>query len=127
MRRTMRTMPTLALATGVALGLGCAKGPLPGRLIVQDKPTTPVTLFYESSVTGSTGKLWTTLASGEAFKGEYRLEPRNPQRQMTGTLTSSGGGTMACLFNLREPGIGPSGGGTYSCNLSTGGMIEGEF
>ncbi len=119
--------PALALAAAVLLGAACAKGPLPGRLIVQGQPPTPVTLHYESSVTGSTGKLWTTLATGEAFKGEYRLEPRNPQRQMSGTLTGSGGSTMACLFNLREPGVGPRGGGTYSCNISTGGLIEGEF
>lgn len=125
--RTVRALPALAFAAGALLALGCAKGPLPGRLLVQDQPATPVTLFYESSITGSTGKLWTTLASGEAFTGQYQLEPRNPQRQMSSTLVSPAGTTMACVFNLSEPGVGPRGGGTYTCNLSTGGVIEGQF
>lgn len=117
----------LALVAGAMLGLACAKGPLPGQLMVQDRPPDPVMLHYESSITGSTGKLWTTLSSGEAFAGKYRLEPRNPQHQMTGTLTGDAGTTMACHFRLREPGVGPHGGGTYFCNLSTGGVIEGRF
>jgi hypothetical protein len=119
-----RALAALAVAL---VSAACARGPLPGQLAIGDRPPVPVTLYYESGVTGSTGKLWTTLPSGERFNGDYYLVPRNPQHQMTGVLAGPAGATMACTFRLLEPGVGPHGGGTYSCELSTGGVIQGRF
>ena len=117
----------LTLAAALALGVACAKGPLPGRLIVPGRTPEAVALHYRTGVLGATGELWTTLPDGERFTGDYRLEPRNPEGKMTSVLTGSAGTTMACTFRFREPGTGPHGGGTYSCDLSTGGVMQGQF
>ena len=123
----MTARAVAGLAALLVVGAACARGPLPGRLTLPGKSPEPARLNYESGVLGSTGKLWTTLPDGEEFKGQYRLEPRNPERAMTGTLSSAAGRTLVCRFQLKEPGIGPDGGGSYRCELSTGGVLEGEF
>jgi hypothetical protein len=83
---------------------GCARGPLPGRLIQSGQGPEAVTLNYESSVLGGSGKLWTVL-------------PDEGNR----------GGSMLCRFRLNEPGVGPHGGGAGTCQLSQGGTIELTF
>ena len=115
------------VVVGAGLLVGCASGPLPGRLMQAGKPPERVALHYESSLFGSGGKLSTTLPGGEQFKGRYQLLPQAPDHHMISTLSGSRGGTLTCRFKLNEPGIGPDGGGAGQCELSTGGTIDFEF
>jgi hypothetical protein len=34
---------------------------------------------------------------------------------------------MLCRLTLTEPGVGPDGGGTVRCDLSTGGAFDARF
>ncbi|HET7876456.1 MAG TPA: hypothetical protein VFN71_13130 [Methylomirabilota bacterium] len=125
MRRTGSRLAAPALAVGVLTG--CASGPIPTLLTVSDQQPQSVLIQYTSNLFGYGGKLWTTLPSGETFTGNYRLEPLDPSRQMTSTLNGNRGNTLVCRFTLTQPGVGPDGGGTVQCGLSTGGTLEGRF
>ena len=125
LKRSIR--PIIALLT-VGLVLGCAKGPIPGRLTKPGQPPQAVTLNYESSVFGGKGKLSAMLPDGEHYFGDYVLTPYASEHHMVSTLTGDRGGTMICKFRLNEPGVGPDGGGTGKCDLSQGGgVIEAKF
>ena len=117
------------LSVGLAVGslAACAHGPISGRLSRPDQAPALAVLTYESSVLGGSGKLRMTLPTGENFTGTYRLVPNDPKRQMTASLTGDRGSTMLCRFTLNEPGIGPDGGGTVQCQLSTGGAFDASF
>lgn len=117
------------LAVSVAAGAlaACAHGPIPGRFARPNEASAPTVLNYESGVLGGSGKLWMTLPGGETFKGPYRLAPHDPKRQMTASLAGDRGSTMFCRFTLKEPGVGPAGGGAVECQLSTGGVFEATF
>ena len=106
---------------------GCASGPIPGRLTMPGQPPLLVTLTYQSSVFGGSGKLSTLLPNGESYSGKYLLTPYAPDHHMVGTLDGDRGGTMVCRFKLKEPGVGPDGGGTGKCDLSQGGSIDAQF
>jgi hypothetical protein len=114
---------TLALG-GLA---GCAAGPMPGRFTAPGKPAEPVTLTYESSLFGGSGKLSTVLPSGERYHGKYVLTPNAREHHMTSTLAGDRGGFMTCSFTLNEPGIGPDKGGTGRCEMAGGGLIDTRF
>jgi hypothetical protein len=118
--------PLIALLTAAA-AVGCAKGPLPGRLTQPGKPPETVTLNYESSVLGGGGKLWTLLPDGERYSGKYILTPYAAEHHMTSDLVGDRGGTMVCRFRLNEPGVGPDGGGAGQCQISEGGVIDMKF
>lgn len=126
MRLTHMARP-VAAALAVAVLLGCASGPIAGRLTVAGREPEPVTLNYESSLFGQSGKLWATLPSGERLAGRYVLMPRAPDYHIVSTLSGAGGSSMICRFKLKEPGVGPDGGGTVQCQLSTGGLIDARF
>lgn len=117
------------LSVGLTVGslTACAHGPIAGRFTRPQEAPAAVVLNYESSFLGGSGKLWMTLPSGETFKGPYRLAPHDPKRQMTANLTGDRGSTMLCRFTLKEPGVGPDGGGTVQCQLSTGGIFDASF
>jgi len=76
---------------------------------------------YRSSVLGGSGTLSMTLPTGETFTGTYRLVPNDAKRQMTASLTGDRGSAMQCHFTLKEPGVGPDGGGSVQCQVSGGG------
>jgi hypothetical protein len=118
--------PAIALLT-VGAVLGCAKGPIPGRLTKPGQPPQVVTLNYESSMFGGKGTLWTLLPDGERYSGNYVLTPYAAEHHMVSTLSGDRGGTMICKFRLNEPGVGPDGGGTGKCDISQGGVIEAKF
>jgi hypothetical protein len=123
---TKTVRPTVAvLAVGATLG--CAKGPLPGSLVRPGEPRQAVTVNYESSVFGGSGKLWTTLPDGQRYAGKYFLTPYAPDHHMISTLEGDRGGSMLCRFRLNEPGVGPDGGGTGTCEISEGGVIDLTF
>ena len=114
-----------ALVVGALMG--CAKGSLPGRLMRPGQPQQVVTLNYESSVFGGSGKLSTLLPDGQLYSGKYFLTPYAPDHHMISTLESDRGGSMLCRFRLNEPGVGPDGGGTGKCEVSQGGVIDVTF
>ena len=84
-------------------------------------------MTYQSSFLGGSGTLSMTLPTGEHFTGPYRLVPNDPKRQMTASLAGDRGSTMLCHFTLKEPGVGPDGGGTVQCQLSAGGEFAADF
>jgi len=106
---------------------GCASGRIPVRLEVPGQPPAPVSLDYQSSLFGGTGKLSTVLPGGERFAGDYRLVPKDPDASMQAALSGSRGNLLICRFLLNKPGIGPSQGGTVRCQLSSGGILDGQF
>ncbi len=117
----------VAASFGLTMVAGCASGPIHGRLTVAGQQPEPVTLNYRSSLFGKKGDLWATLPGGERFTGSYVLSPYDPDRQMLSTLTGDRGNSMVCRFLLNQPGVGPDGGGTAQCKLSTGGVIDARF
>jgi hypothetical protein len=116
-------------AAAIVLGaiVGCASGPIVGRLILPGREPDPVVLSYRSSLFGGSGKLWTTLPAGERFTGTYVLQPGERDAHMTGTLAGDRGSIMVCRFRLNAPGVGPDGGGTVRCDVSTGGVFNASF
>ena len=124
LRQTCR--PAVAALLLAAL-VGCAKGPIPGRLTLPGKPPEAVTINYESSLFGGSGKLWTLLPNGERYSGKYVLTPYAQDNHLVGTLDGDRGGTMVCRFKLNEPGVGPDKGGKGKCDMSQGGVIEATF
>jgi hypothetical protein len=98
-----------------------------GRLTLPNQAPQPVTLNYESSLFGGSGKLWTVLPTGERFTGRYVLMPYAPEHHIVSTLDGDRGGTMLCRLKLKSPGVGPDGGGTGQCQLSQGGSIDTQF
>ena len=107
--------------------VGCAHGPIRGRLTLPERAAQPATLNYESSMFGKTGKLWTRLPTGETFTGPYALDPAAPDKTMVTTLAGDAGHSMVCRFTLKEPGVGPDSGGSVRCEISTGGTFDADF
>jgi len=122
-----KTGRCLVAALGVAVLAGCAKGPIPGRLVMPGQQPQSVTLNYESSLFGGSGKLWTLLPSGERYSGKYVLTPYSAEGHIVSTLEGDRGGSMVCRFRLNEPGIGPDRGGSGRCELAQGGVIDAQF
>jgi hypothetical protein len=117
----------LSVVVAVGFLAACAQGPISGRLSRPDQAPVAAILNYESSILGGSGKLRMSLPTGENFTGTYRLVPHDPKRQMTATLTGDRGSTMLCRFTLNEPGVGPAGGGSVQCQLSSGGTFDSSF
>jgi hypothetical protein len=124
---TRAAMTRLAVAALALVMLGCASGPIAGRLSVPGQAPAPVVLRYRSSLFGGSGKLWTTLPAGERFAGSYVLQSSVPDAHMTATLNGDRGGVMVCRFQLNEPGVGPDKGGTVRCDVSDGGVFDASF
>ena len=118
---------TALVAAGLLALAGCAKGPILGQLALPDQTPQAASLNYASSLFGKTGKLSTTLPTGESFTGPYRLDPGAPDKTITSTLAGNRGNSMVCRLTLSEPGVGPDGGGTVRCDLSTGGAFDARF
>jgi hypothetical protein len=125
--RVGRTVGSMVAVLLLGVLAGCAAGPIRGRLTLPGKPAQPVTLTYESSLFGGSGKLSTELPGGERFAGKYVLAPYAADDHMVSTLVGDRGGSMVCRFRLNEPGVGPDRGGSGRCELSQGGLIDTKF
>jgi hypothetical protein len=118
---------TALVAAGLLALAGCAKGPIRGQLALPDQKPQAASLNYASSLFGKTGKLSTTLPTGESFTGPYMLDPAAPDKTISSTLAGNRGNSLVCRLTLTEPGVGPDGGGTVRCDLSTGGVFDARF
>jgi len=118
---------TALVAAGLLALAGCAKGPILGQLALPDQTPQAASLNYASGLFGKTGKLSTTLPTGESFTGPYRLDPDAPDKTITSTLAGDRGNSLVCRLTLTSPGVGPDGGGTVRCDLSTGGAFDARF
>ena len=78
---------TALVAAGLLALAGCAKGPIRGQLALPNQTPQAASLNYASGLFGKTGKLSTTLPTGESFTGPYRLDPDSPDKTITSTLT----------------------------------------
>jgi hypothetical protein len=121
-----RSSGVLVVATIAAL-TGCAHGPIRGQLALPDRAAQSATLNYKSSMFGKTGKLTSTLPTGETFTGPYTLDPLAPDKSILSTLAGDRGNNMVCRMRLNEPGIGPDSGGSVRCEISTGGTFVANF
>ena len=117
----------LLVVAGLAAIAGCAKGPIRGQFSAPNAAAQTTLMNYQSSMFGKTGKLWTTLPSGEKFQGPYTLDPAAPDKTIVSTLAGDRGNSLVCRLKLTEPGVGPDGGGTVHCDLSTGGFFDARF
>lgn len=118
---------TALVAAGLLALAGCAKGPIRGQLALPNQTPQAAALNYASSLFGKTGKLSTTLPTGESFTGPYALDAAAPDKTITSTLAGNRGNSMVCRLTLTEPGVGPDRGGTVRCDLSTGGVFDARF
>ena len=82
---------TALVAAGLLALAGCAKGPIRGQLALPDQTPQAASLNYASGLFGKTGKLSTTLPTGESFTGPYRLDPAAPDKTITSTLAGNRG------------------------------------
>ncbi len=126
-RMTPLALRLVAVSLLPGLVTACASGPIPGRLARPGQAAVTAVLNYQSSFLGGSGKLWTTLPTGEHFTGKYQLVPHARDRQVTSALSGDRGSTMLCRLTLNEPGVGPDKGGTVQCQLSTGGTFDADF
>lgn len=118
---------TALVAAGLLALAGCAKGPIRGQFALPAQTPQAASLNYSSGLFGKTGKLSTTLPTGETFMGPYRLDPDSPDKTITSTLAGNRGNSLVCRLTLTEPGVGPDRGGTVRCDLSTGGVFDARF
>ena len=72
---------TALVAAGLLALAGCAKGPIRGQLALPNQTPQAASLNYESGLFGKTGKLSTTLPTGESFTGPYGSTPPRRTRR----------------------------------------------
>ena len=118
---------SVLVAAAVAVLAGCAHGPIHGQVSLPDRGTQSATLTYKSSIFGKTGKLTSTLPTGETFSGRYTLDPLSPDKSILSTLLGDRGNNMVCRMTLKEPGVGPDSGGSVRCEISSGGTFVANF
>jgi len=121
-----RSSGVLVAAT-LAVLAGCAHGPIRGQVSLPNRAAQSATLTYESSLFGKTGKLTSTLPTGETFSGPYALDPLSPDKSILSTLAGDRGNNMVCRMTLNEPGVGPDSGGSIRCEISSGGTFVANF
>ena len=53
--------------------LGCASGPVTGRVTLPGQPATPLTMTWRSGLFGESGKMSAVMPDGERFSGKYTV------------------------------------------------------
>jgi hypothetical protein len=53
--------------------LGCASGPVTGRVAVTGQPSAPLTMMWNSGLFGESGKMSAVMPDGERFSGTYKV------------------------------------------------------
>ena len=70
-RRRVGRAAGICLLAGAALG--CASGPVTGRVAVAGQPPTPLTMTWNSGLFGERGKISAVMPDGERFSGTYQV------------------------------------------------------
>ena len=70
-RRSVRWAACISLLAGAALG--CASGPVTGRVVVAGQAATPLTMTWNSGLFGQSGKISAVMPDGERFSGTYQV------------------------------------------------------
>jgi hypothetical protein len=72
---------TLACVVITALAIiGCASGPVTGRVSVAGQEPAPLTMSWESGLLGDSGTMAAVLPDGERFSGKYTVVKRGTAR-----------------------------------------------
>jgi len=53
--------------------LGCASGPVTGRVTLPGQPAAPLTMTWNSGLFGGSGKMSAVMPDGERFTGKYQV------------------------------------------------------
>jgi len=69
--RSMAMATSILLLAGAALG--CASGPVTGRVSVAGQPATPLNMTWNSGLFGESGKITAVMPDGERFSGTYQV------------------------------------------------------
>ena len=64
---------TVMLSLAAVALLGCASGPVSGRVAVPDQPATSLTMTWNSGLFGESGKMSAVMPDGERFTGKYHV------------------------------------------------------
>jgi hypothetical protein len=70
-RRNMGRASCIFLLAGAALG--CASGPVTGRVAVAGQAAAPLTMTWNSGLFGESGKMSAVMPDGERFSGTYKV------------------------------------------------------
>jgi hypothetical protein len=71
---TRRTMGGIVCITLFAVaGLGCASGPVTGRVSLSGQAATPLSMTWRSGLFGENGSMSAAMPDGEQFSGTYQV------------------------------------------------------
>ena len=110
----------ISLAAGVMLG--CASGPVNGRVTVPGQPAAPLTMTWNSGLFGESGKMSAVMPDGERFTGKYHVvnpgttrssldpawtgdEPGENQGQIDDTMWGAGRDTMTFIKSYENKAV----------------------
>jgi hypothetical protein len=94
-------MTTLALMRGFGAGLlsmavlGCASGPVTGRVGMPDGPSAPLSMTWRSGLFGGSGSMSAVMPDGERFSGKYTVISPGVRREELDPEWSGSGGAGA--------------------------------
>jgi len=71
MRRNVGRAAIISLSAGALLG--CASGPVAGRVSMPGQPAAPLTMTWNSGLFGESGKMSAVMPDGERFSGKYTV------------------------------------------------------
>jgi len=63
----------VTIALSAAVLLGCASGPVSGRVALPGQPAAPLTMTWNSGLFGESGKITAVMPDGERFSGKYTV------------------------------------------------------
>ena len=74
-------LDTIALVMSAAAALvGCASGPVTGRVSVTGQEPAPLTMSWESGLLGDSGTMAAVMPDGERFSGKYTVVKKGAAR-----------------------------------------------
>ena len=79
---TLRLVMVSLLAV---LSVGCASGPVTGRVAVAGRETAPLTMSWTSGLFGGSGTMKAVMPDGERFSGTYTVVKKDMSRGQIGS------------------------------------------
>ena len=82
----MRMLVDRALLLGIAMAglVGCASGPVTGRVTQRGAPDGPLSMTWTSGMFGESGKMAAVMPDGERFSGTYQVLKAGTSRTTLG-------------------------------------------